>query len=72
MLLEKFNPSSLDDNILKINCVTKNKDIISERNSILSIDVADPKAIKVTAEKYTPYSTNISNSNISISGSGDN
>jgi len=74
--LEKFKPSAITDNILKINCVPRNKDILSERNSILSIDTADADSIKITVENYEPYGTSISTSSVSTttpsssSGSG--
>tara|TARA_R110000824_G_scaffold58888_9_gene158790 strand:+ start:15511 stop:17346 length:1836 start_codon:yes stop_codon:yes gene_type:complete len=59
--LEKFNPTLVTDTILKINCVPADKDIISERSSIIVIDSADPDSVNISAESYLPFSTISSN-----------
>tara|TARA_R110000824_G_scaffold392175_2_gene590403 strand:- start:193 stop:2064 length:1872 start_codon:yes stop_codon:yes gene_type:complete len=68
--LKSFNPVSVTDTIIKFNCIPENKDVISERNSILVIDSSSSDSMSVTVDAYIPYSTSISSSSVSTSGSG--
>ena len=67
VVLKDFSPVTVKNNILKIDCVPTNKDILSERGTILVIDTADPDSLVITAEAYNPYSTSISSSSVSTS-----
>jgi hypothetical protein len=66
--LKSFNPVSVTNTILKFNCIPENKDIISERNSIIVIDSSSSDSMNVTAEAYIPYGTSSTSSSVSTSG----
>ena len=64
--IEKLNPTSILDGILKITVEPENRDILAERSSILLIDTGDSTAITVNVEAYKPYGTNISSGSVQI------
>ena len=66
--LKSFNPVSVTNTILKFNCIPENKDIISERNSIIVIDSSSSDSMNGTAEAYIPYGTSSTSSSVSTSG----
>ena len=55
--LKDFMPVSVQGTLLKIDAVPKNKDILSERNSVIQIDLGDSESIKTTVSAYLPYGT---------------
>ena len=65
--LKSFNPVSVTNTIIKFDCIPENKDIISERNSILLIDSSAPESMTVTVEAYIPYGTSRQSSSTSTS-----
>ena len=69
--LSEFNPVSVLNTIIKFNCTPANKDILSERNSILVIDTENSDAINVTVEPYIPYGTPNTSSSVSVTSSNN-
>ena len=64
--IEKIMPTAVAGGVLKIVCVPENKDILSERSSILTLDSSSSGSINVTAEVYSPYSTTLSPARVSV------
>lgn len=66
--LKSFVPLSVTNGgILKLEVIPNNKDIISERNTIISIDAGDTSAIVISAQNYDPYSTTVQQSTSTFS-----
>jgi len=65
--LKDFMPVSVDGTLLKIDIVPESKDIISERNGIIAIDLNDSDSVQTVVESYSPYSINSESSSGSVS-----
>jgi len=54
--LKEFMPVSVDGTLLKIDVIPNSKDIISEKNGIIIIDLNDSDSVHTVVESYSPYS----------------
>ena len=68
--LKEFMPVSVDGTLLKIDVIPNSKDIISEKNGIIIIDLNDSDSVHTVVKSYSPYSIKSESSgSISISSS---